>query len=86
MKIVYIEPAGKGGMIHYAYQLCRALVENGAEVTLLTDDTYELDELKAPFAVEKLLSLWDAKPSGRQSSTAWAVTFRNDKATTIKQV
>jgi len=76
IKIAYIEPAGKGGMIHYAYQLCRALTENGAEVTLLTDDTYELDELHAPFAVEKLLSLWDAKPAGRQSTAAWAVAFR----------
>ena len=29
MKIVFFEMAGKGGMIHYAFQLCRALAESG---------------------------------------------------------
>lgn len=76
MKIVYLEPAGKGGMIHYAFQLCRALTTLGADVTLLTDRTYELASLQHPFTVEPSLELWDAKPAGRVSTAPWAVAWR----------
>lgn len=62
--IAVVEFAGRGGMIHYAYQLCRALGEAGAEVTLVTDRHYELDALPHPFRREKLLRLWDPKPAG----------------------
>jgi glycosyltransferase involved in cell wall biosynthesis len=64
VKIVYLEPVGKGGMIHYAFQLCRALAAEGADVTLITATNYELDALAAPFRVEKILELWDPKPAG----------------------
>jgi glycosyltransferase involved in cell wall biosynthesis len=76
LKIVYLEPAGKGGMIHYAFQLCRALQSVGADVTLITDRNYELADLPHPFRVETLLELWDAKPSGRLSMTPWAIAWR----------
>ncbi|MFP5245939.1 MAG: glycosyltransferase family 4 protein [Thermoanaerobaculia bacterium] len=76
MKIAFVEPAGKGGMIHYAYQLCSALAEGGADVTLITDDNYELDALQPRFRVEKLLSLWDPKPPGQPSTAWWAVALR----------
>ena len=76
MKIVFLEMAGKGGMIHYAFQLCRALAESGAEVTLITEKNYELAALPHPFHVEPVLDLWDPKPSGRQSNAWWAVAFR----------
>ena len=76
MKIAFLEPAGKGGMIHYAYQLCRALAQLGADVTLITATDYELDALPAPFRVEKSIELWDAKPSGRVSTSTIAVLFR----------
>ncbi|HEX6083733.1 MAG TPA: glycosyltransferase family 4 protein [Thermoanaerobaculia bacterium] len=76
MKIVYVEPAGKGGMIHYAFQMCRAMAREGADVTLLTERNYELAELPHPFRVETSIDLWDPKPSGRQSSAPWAVAFR----------
>lgn len=62
MRIHVVEFAGKGGMIHYAWQLCTALAAGGAEVTLVTDDSYELDALPHTFRVEKLLRLWDSKP------------------------
>jgi len=62
MKLAVVEPVGRGGLIHYAFQLCRALAEEGAEVTLVTDRSYELGGLEAPFRVERLLRLWDAKP------------------------
>jgi glycosyltransferase involved in cell wall biosynthesis len=76
MKIVFLEPAGRGGMIHYAFQLCRALAESGAEVTLLTSTNYELRDLPQPFAVEASMELWDAKPAGRQSQAPWAIAWR----------
>ncbi|HYO75256.1 MAG TPA: glycosyltransferase family 4 protein [Thermoanaerobaculia bacterium] len=76
MKIAYIEPAGKGGMIHYAFQLCRALQATGADVTLITDENYELEDLDHPFRLDRSMSLWDPKPEGRQSNAWWAVTFR----------
>jgi len=64
MRIAVVEFAGKGGLIHYAYQLCRALAGAGADVTLLTDRRYELEGLPHAFRVEKLLDLWDPKPAG----------------------
>jgi glycosyltransferase involved in cell wall biosynthesis len=66
MKIAVVEPVGRGGLIHYAFQLCRALAEEGArdgvEVVLVTDRSYELGGLETPFRVERPLRLWNAKP------------------------
>jgi glycosyltransferase involved in cell wall biosynthesis len=76
VKIAYIEPAGKGGMIHYAFQLCRALQTAGGDVTLITDENYELAELEHPFRLDRSMSLWDPKPEGRESQAWWAVGFR----------
>jgi glycosyltransferase involved in cell wall biosynthesis len=75
MKIAVVEPAGRGGMIHYAFQLCRALQGEGLEVTLLTDRSYELDDLEAPFEVVKLLRLWDSKPV-EAAPAAWQRALR----------
>lgn len=68
MKVALVEFAGRGGLIHYAYQLASALAAAGAEVTLVTDESYELDRLDAGFRVIKLLRLWDPKPSGERRS------------------
>jgi glycosyltransferase involved in cell wall biosynthesis len=76
VKIAYIEPAGKGGMIHYAFQLCRALQATGGDVTLITDENYELAELEHPFRLDRSMSLWDPKPEGRESQAWSAVAFR----------
>jgi glycosyltransferase involved in cell wall biosynthesis len=76
IKIVFLEFAGKGGMIHYAFQLCRALAAAGDDVTLITEKNYELAALPHPFRVEPILDLWDPKPAGRQSNAWWAVAFR----------
>lgn len=76
MKIVYLEPAGKGGMIHYAFQLCRALSQLGADVTLVTERNYELADLPHEFRVETTIDLWDPKPAGRLSMTPWAIAWR----------
>lgn len=69
MKIAVVEFAGRGGLIHYAFQLCRALAAQGADVTLVTDRHYELDALPHPFRLVKLLRLWDPKPGGLRTAT-----------------
>jgi glycosyltransferase involved in cell wall biosynthesis len=76
VKIAFIEPAGKGGMIHYAFQLCRALAAGGADVTLITGKNYELAALEHNFRVEPMIDLWDPKPAGRISTAWWAVLGR----------
>jgi glycosyltransferase involved in cell wall biosynthesis len=64
--IAVVEFAGRGGMIHYAWQLCRALASTRAavDVTLITSQHYELDALPHPFRLRKVLRLWDPKPAG----------------------
>src|ERR1043166_7403018 len=61
MKIVVIEFAGKGGMIHYVFQLCRAMAEAGADVTLITSKQFELASLPRNFDVQPVIDLWDPK-------------------------
>jgi len=58
LHISVVEPRGTGGMIHYAYQLCSALSNNGAQVTLITSSTYEMDDYPHNFAVRKQMRLW----------------------------
>jgi len=67
LAVTVVEPVGRGGLIHHAFQLCRALAREGVEVTLITSRGYELDEPgdrcpEAPFRIERLLRLWDPKP------------------------
>jgi glycosyltransferase involved in cell wall biosynthesis len=62
VKILVLEPAGRGGKAHYAFQLCRGLSNAGAEVTLLTDEDYELVMLCAPFTSEQSLRFPSARP------------------------
>ena len=76
MKIAFIEPAGKGGMIHYAFQLCRAMAAGGDDVTLITERNYELAALPHNFRVEPIIELWDPKPAGHISTAWWAVLGR----------
>ncbi|MFN8455457.1 MAG: glycosyltransferase family 4 protein [Anaerolineae bacterium] len=68
MRLFVVEPLGRGGMIHYAYQLCTALAAQGADVTLVTAHDYELDNLPHNFAVAKRLRLWSLfDPSSSQA-------------------
>lgn|GEM_PF-134557 len=77
LRLALVEPVGRGGLIHHAFQLGRALTGEGAEVILVTSRDHELDELRAlgvdiPFRVEPLLRLWDAKPSSPNGTRgAW---------------
>ena len=58
MRLFVVEPLGSGGMIHYAYQLCTALANLGASVTLVTSYEYELDAFPHNFTVKKQMRLW----------------------------
>ena len=58
IRIMVVEPRGTGGMIHYAYQLCTALSNAGANVTLVTSSVYELDDMAHNFNLRKQMRLW----------------------------
>jgi glycosyltransferase involved in cell wall biosynthesis len=58
MNIFVVEQRGFGGMIHYAYQMCTAMANEGAKVTLITAQDYELENFPHNFEVLKLLKLW----------------------------
>ncbi len=53
MKVALVETGGWGGIAHYAWSLCAALADAGAEVWLLTNAAYELDDLPRRFDVAK---------------------------------
>lgn len=72
MRLMVIEFLGHGGLIHYAYQLCHALATQGVDVTLVTDQHYELAQRPHPFAVERLFRLWNPRPTG---PVTWSGSF-----------
>ena len=55
MKIVLYEPFGCGGICHYTYQLAESLAQSGADVTVLTQENYELSHLKTDFKINRRL-------------------------------
>ena len=77
MRLFVVEPLAAGGMIHYAYQLCAALAEAGADVTLVTAGNYELDGWPHNFTVEKRLRWWtlhdaaSSRPPRSRLARAW---------------
>ncbi len=48
MRILEVETFGRGGLIHYAYNLSCALAERGHDVTLVTAAAYELEGRALP--------------------------------------
>ncbi|MGB0383526.1 MAG: glycosyltransferase family 4 protein [Ardenticatenaceae bacterium] len=80
MRLFIVEMFGRGGMIHYTYQLSTALAQQGVDVTLVTAREYEM-ESRFPhnFAVEKRLNMWpylNAKstPPRNQLNRIWGQT------------
>lgn len=74
LRLVLVEPNGSGGLIHYAYQLCTALADEGLDVTLITGKEYELAHLPHNFQVNNFLDLWslfDPQVSQNTHSNAW---------------
>ena len=61
-------------MIHYTYQLCTALADEGLDVTLITGKQYELAGLPHNFQVNNVLDLWslfDTQASQTVQANAW---------------
>jgi glycosyltransferase involved in cell wall biosynthesis len=67
LRLFVVEPRPTGGMIHYAFQLCEALTEAGADVTLVTSRGFELDAVPRSFRVEEVLRLWKPVDSSMSS-------------------
>ena len=57
-------------MIHYAYQMCTALSDQEANVTLITSIEYELDGYPHNFSVNKLLRLWSPTDASDSKNTS----------------
>ena len=50
LRLVLVEPNGSGGLIHYTYQLCTALADEGMDVTLITGKEYDLAHSPSTFS------------------------------------
>lgn len=78
LRILEIETFGRGGLIHYAYNLCCALAERGHQVTLVTAAGYELegDEFPLPTGVRLIKAIGrftgDGKSVRRRLRPAWS--------------
>jgi glycosyltransferase involved in cell wall biosynthesis len=57
LRIVQLEPFGRGGLTHYAYNLSRALAGREHEVTLVTGASYELAGRPLPPTMHTLTPL-----------------------------
>ena len=57
MRILEVETFGRGGLIHYAYNLSCALAERGHEVFLVTTARYELADRELPANVQLITNL-----------------------------
>ena len=74
LRLVLVEPNGSGGLIHYTYQLCTALVDEGVDVTLITGRQYELAHLPHNFQVNNFLDLWslfDSQAGQTAHANSW---------------
>jgi glycosyltransferase involved in cell wall biosynthesis len=91
LRLVLVEPNGSGGLIHYTYQLCTALAEEGVDVTLVTGKEYELAHLPHNFQVNNILDLWSlfdpqvgqsltASPLQRRWQKIWRTARRGQRA------
>jgi glycosyltransferase involved in cell wall biosynthesis len=59
IRLYVVEPNNSGGLVHYIYQLCTALSDEGVEVTLITATDYELADFPHNFRVIKMFHLWE---------------------------
>jgi len=79
LRLAMVEPNGSGGLIHYAYQLCTALADDGLDVTLVTGKDYELADLPHNFRVNNMLDLWPLFESRSEQdvrANRWQRTWR----------
>lgn len=84
-RIFVVEPRDSGGMIHYAYQMCNAFAQEGADVTLITASNYELENLPHLFRVKKQMQLWPLNdksldiPPKNKLDALWRKIFWNTR-------
>lgn len=74
LSLILVEPNGSGGLIHYTYQLCTALANEGVDVTLITGKDYELAHLPHNFQVDNILELWslfDSQAAQNVNASRW---------------
>ena len=66
MRILQIETFGRGGLIHYTYNLSCALAERGHELTLITSAAYELEGRALPANVRlvKVIARFSHRTNG----------------------
>lgn len=58
MKLFVVEFDSSGGLIHYAYQLCTVMADQGIDTRLITGTDYELAAFPHTFKVEQRMRLW----------------------------
>ncbi len=79
LRILEVETFGRGGLIHYVYNLSCALADRGHDVTLVTAAAYELDGLALPPRVRVVKAIARVTHRLRASLPAralgWAVTL-----------
>lgn len=77
MRILEVETFGRGGLIHYAYNLSCALAERGHDVTLVTAAAYELEGRALPSRVRVVKAIarltHRLRASLPASALGWAV-------------
>jgi glycosyltransferase involved in cell wall biosynthesis len=67
MRILEIETFGRGGLIHYAFNLSCALADRGHEVTLVTAASFELAAQPRPPGLEVVPMIGHADPRRRRT-------------------
>lgn len=55
LRSVAFDPSWAGGICHYTFALCNSIGLQGAEVSLITSESYELEEFDRDFRLLKLL-------------------------------
>ncbi len=61
LRVAVVEPVGRGGLIQYAFQLCRALAEQRLQVELITCRDWELANVPRTFEATTLFGESDVK-------------------------
>jgi len=59
IRLVVVEPNNSGGLVHFAYQMCNALAEEGLDVTMLAGTKYDMEYQPHNFRVKKMMRLWE---------------------------
>jgi glycosyltransferase involved in cell wall biosynthesis len=71
MRVAMVETGGWGGIAHYAWNLCQGLARAGVQVTLYTNEAYELEAMPRLFCARRCLSGANLYP--RAAARLWRV-------------